>query len=143
MKEDIQIEVQDDHLLVIFPRKLDEFITPYQEAWVLGEVLEEAAGNIPNKVLDLEPTLVAMARARVRLNRYKDNVVVILDDHVDRIKLSYECALLLARSIRRVAQDVEYEIAKGVYFKYDVAGREGRPTPFWDGNRLPKTIPTR
>jgi hypothetical protein len=143
-KVDVRIEVFDDHVMLILPRKMDDLQTPWQEAWVLGEVIEQAANDIPNKPLVLDPVHAELESNKLKINTSSDKKnVVLFFDHTDRIKLSYEAARTVARAIRLVAQDLDYWNTKHVHISYKAKGYKNRPMPFWDPNRFPKTLPTK
>jgi hypothetical protein len=133
-KFQVQIEVQDDCLLLVLPSLCDEVVVAWQEAWVLGETIERAAEDIPNKGFVLQPAQAEFDAAQMRLNTYKDKYVVLIFDHTDRIKLSYEAARICARSIRMKAQDLDF-LSRGTRIVYNAPGRKGRPTPFWEETR--------
>jgi hypothetical protein len=141
-KCDVDIEVQEDHLLIVFSRKMDDFIMPWQDAMRLGQAIEMAAQHIPKKPLIVLPTGFEFEEQKIKLAKFQGKFVVLVFDHTDRLKLSYEAARVLGRSMREQAQDMMLKQEKGVHILYNVKHREGRPTPAWDANRLPKTIPT-
>lgn len=141
--EKIRIEVEEDHLLLVFLSRRDNFGMLYQEAWVLGDTLEQAAKDIPVKPEIVNPVQGEFESQKFRLNRHSENgkeYIWLFFDHTDRIKLSPEAARIVARSIRQMAQDIDLKVNKLVHISYDEPGRKGRPTPMWDKNRLAKTF---
>lgn len=142
-KEEIRIEVEEDHLLLVFPSKRDNFGMLYQHAWHVGEIMEQAAQDIPKKPEIVNPVHAEFESQKLKLNRHSENgkeYVWLFFDHTDRIKLGYEAARIVARSIRQMAQDIDFKHNKLVHMSYNEPGRKGRPTPVWDPNRLPKTF---
>ncbi len=127
--ESIRIEVEEDHLVLVLPRFMDDWMTPWQEAWQLGDVIEQAAADIPQKCL-LDQGRIQLDQAQIRISTHQDRFVVLLFQHVDRVKLCYEAARLVARAIRMKAQDLDL-LTRGVRMQYNAPGRIGRPTPFW------------
>lgn len=130
MKTDVRIEVFDDHILLVFPRQVDSFKTPWQEAWILGNTIELAAEDIPNKPLIVNPTAAEFESSKMQL--FKDGSCVVLGfEHTDRIKLGYEAARICGRAIKLYAQDLDFA-SRGTHIRYDTKGRIGRPTPYWE-----------
>jgi hypothetical protein len=136
MREDFKIEVEEDAVVLVLPRKLDTYITVWQDAQRLGEVLEQAANDVPNRSSLLDPVLMQRESEQVKLNTHQKHVCMIFD-WTDRIRLCPGAAVLVARAIRAMAQDCEMAERK-VHISYKAKGRKGRPTPVWDGGRLPK-----
>lgn len=140
---DVRIEVEKDSVLIIFPRKMDNFPTPWQQAYVFGQTLELAAEDIPQKPPVLDAVAAEIQAQKLALHASDDKkLVIFVFEHSDRIRLSYEAARVVARNIKQMAQDLDLE-SRGVHMSYKEPGRIGRPTPCWDGNRLPKMIRTR
>jgi hypothetical protein len=128
MREDVRVEVEDDAVVLVLPRKMDTFITPWQDARRLGEVLERAAKDVPRKVSILDPQSLQRETEQVRLGSYKTNVTLIFN-WADRIRLSPHAAIAVAQAIKIKSQDVELE-GRGVRMRYT---REGRPRPVQRG----------
>ena len=116
----MRVEVEEDAVVLVLPRLLDDCPVPWQDAYQLGETLELAAADVPVKPAVINPLAVQLESEQVRLNRHK-NLVVLLFGHVDRVRLSPEAARIVGRAIKRVAQDVEYAL-RDIHFVYDRRG---------------------
>jgi hypothetical protein len=136
MRENFRIEGEQDHVVLVLPRRCDTWITSWQDADQLGLVLERAAMETPVRPLVDDPVRLNQESSQIRLNTHKGNVALIFD-WTDRIKLSPGAAILVARAIRVMAQDCRLA-ERGTHMDYKAKGRKGRPTPWWDGSRLPK-----
>lgn len=133
-KIDVRIEVEDDHLMVVFPRKLNDCMVSWQDAWRLGDILERAAADIPSKGLVVNGAAVNIETQQIRLNTHKKKYVVLLVDWTDRVRLSYEAARIVGRAIKLKAQDLDL-LSRGVRMDYGVKGRRGLGTPTWQYQR--------
>lgn len=112
---DVRVEVEEDAVLLVFPRKMDTFITPWQDAWRLGETLELAAGDVPNKIGDLDPLQVIRDQGQVEIGvDTKERNVCLFFAWNDRLRFSSMAAKLVAQAIRMKAQDLDYLRNKGV-----------------------------
>lgn len=103
---DVQIEVDDDAVVLVLPRVLDDLMAPWQEAYQLGAMMELAANDVPNRPVVFDPITIQRETEQVRLNRHK-RMVVLIFDHVDRVRLSPEACRIVARAIKKTAQDVD------------------------------------
>lgn len=122
MKEDVRVEVEDTHIVIVFPSITDEFMTPWQDAYQLGTVLEMAAGDVPNPPKILNPVAINEEQAQILLNTYRRKFVVILLKHTDRIRLSPEAAKIVGRAIRQKAQDLDLLERKRIALLYNKRG---------------------
>lgn len=114
---DVRVEVYDSHVLLVFPKRIDDHMTPWQEAYILGEVMEMAASDIINPGI-INPLEVEIQKDQIKLQTYKDKYVVMLFEHTDRIQLCKEACILVAREIKKKAQDLEYLNKKKIRFVY-------------------------
>ena len=105
-KMDVRIEVVEDGVFVLFPRKMDSFMFPYQEAYQLGSTLETAAGDVSTPLV-IDPGAIQAETEQLRINTYKDQYVIILFQWTDRIKLGKEAAIIVARALRAKAQELD------------------------------------
>jgi len=140
---DVRVEVESDCVVVVLSTKTDNLLMVWEDAWVFGETLEKAAEDIPNKPLIANPIQEELSADKIKLGTdARNKLVCLFFDHTDRLKFTYEAARVVARCIRLKAQDLDYLNTKKVAIRYNVKGREGRPTPDWDPNRLPKNFTT-
>src|SRR6266542_219059 len=116
-KFDVRIEVEDDAVLLVFPRKLDDCIVPWQQAMDIGEILELAADDVPIQSAVIDPIAWNIEQAQVKLTTYKIGFVAMFFEHADRLRFSPEAAKLVGRAIRKVAQDAMFT-EKGVFHEY-------------------------
>src|SRR5262245_35557538 len=107
-KIDVRIEVFDDHVLMVLPRRMDDIMIPWQDAWTLGETLEMAANDVPTRPRIVNPAEIQLESEQIALNTHRNRYVVLLVRHTDRIKLSPGAAVIVARAIRMKAQDLDY-----------------------------------
>lgn len=133
-KMDVKIEVQEDHILLVFPRPVDDVMVRWQDAWQLGSVIEQAANDIEKQYKVVNPIAEEIELAQLRINTHQDKYVVMIFNHTDRIRLSYEAARIVGRNIRMRAQDLDL-LTRGVVMDYNAPGRKNRPTPFWEYTR--------
>src|ERR1700736_1167253 len=117
---DIRIEVDHSHVVMVLPRKMDDFPTPWQNARELGTILEQAAGDVPAPPRVINWAQVKADQAQIRMTRHK-KLVVMLFEHTDGIRLCPEAAKLVGRALRKVAQDAELA-ARGVHMVYNRRG---------------------
>lgn len=135
-KLDMRIEVEDTSLLIVLPERMDNWAIPWQEAMVVGQILEQASEDIPQKPTVIDPVQAEIEQLKLKLNKYQGKYVVLLFDWTDRIRLSYEAARTLGRAIKLYAQDLDYA-QRGIHMDYNAPGRKGRPTPWHDQIRFP------
>lgn len=103
---DIRIEVDDDHLVIVLPTATHQVITEYQDAWHFGTTLERAAGDIAKPTIIVDSAELNKVKVMTLRRRY----VVLVFGHTDRIKLSSQAAITLARTIRRNAQSLHHKM---------------------------------
>lgn len=127
----VRVEVFDDHLMVVLPYAMDDLVISWQEAAVLGETMEQAAEDIPNKPVFFEPVATLLDSYKLRAGKYKDKYVRLVFDHTDRIKLGYEVARIVGRTIRQHAQDLDL-LTRGVRMLYSP---NGQVMPSWTYKR--------
>jgi hypothetical protein len=125
---DIKIEVFEDHLMLILPRIMDDFITPWENAWKLGAILEQVAESIKVKDSIIDSAKVERESGQIALNTHQNKYVCLLFRHTDRIKLSYHSAIMVARAIKMKAQDLDYLKNKRIKLK---------SSPFFRQRQLP------
>lgn len=104
-KIDIRVEVEEDAVVLVLPRLLDDCSVPWQEAFQLGEVLELASADVPNQPLVINPLAAHIDSEQVKLNKH-GRLVVLIFEHVDRVRLCPEAARIVGRAIKQTAQDV-------------------------------------
>ncbi len=115
MENDVRIIVEGKEITVVLPRRMNSFATPWQDAWRFGEILEEAAKSIePDVLVNME---AVQESNQFKISSFKTNVVLMFD-WTDRIKLTRESALIVARAVRQKAQDVNFEFKKKLKFQY-------------------------
>lgn len=106
----MRIEQSDDGVILIFPAILDDWMTPWQEAWRFGEVLEQVARQCPIVITD--QSTITEQTSKVKIGWYKQNVVLLFP-HIDRLELCRESAIILARAVRMKAQDLYHKVNIG------------------------------
>lgn len=112
---DVRVEVEEQAIVLIFPRKMDTFITPWQDAWNLGEVMELAADDVPDKIGDLDPLQVVRDQGQVEIGvDTKERNVCLFFAWADRLRFSSMAAKLVGGAIKMKAQDLDYLNTKGV-----------------------------
>lgn len=112
---DVRVEVEEDAVLLVFPRKMDTFITPWQDAWHLGQIIEFAAEDVENKILDLDPLQVIRDQGQVEIGvDTKERNVCLFFAWADRLRFSSMAAKLVGGAIKMKAQDLDYLRNKGV-----------------------------
>lgn len=112
---DVRVEVEERAVVLIFPRSMDTFVTPWQDAWRLGETLELAADEVPNKIGDLDPLQVVRDQGQVEIgNDTKERNVCLFFAWTDRLRFSSMAAKLVGGAIKMKAQDLDYLNTKGV-----------------------------
>lgn len=117
---DIRVEVEEDAVVLVLPRRLHDFLAPWQDAFQLGDVLELAANDVP--ILNIiDPVAVRQQSSQIRLSKHK-NLVVLLFDHTDRVRLCPEAARIVGQAIKKMAQDVSYAVEHDVHFVYNRHG---------------------
>lgn len=105
-KIDIRIEVEDTSVLLVFPRRMSDCVIPWEQAMALGQVLEQAAGDVPQGVVPIEPLRWERESGQVKLaSDERRKHVCIFFEHTDRLRFCPSAAVLVARAIRQVAQD--------------------------------------
>ncbi len=118
-----QLEVIDSpkSVLLVFDRKCDLAIVPWQDAFQLAETMEQVIADVRS---EFTPTLFGITlreQQQVKLNHHKGLVAIVVE-WTDRICFtSLDALFLVARALRKEAQDSQYEL-RGVHFQYD---REG------------------
>lgn len=136
----VRVEGFDDHLVIVFPRKMDSYITPWQDAMQFALTLELAARETPVQNCIINPVELAAETGQIKLNKHNDKYVVLNFAWTDRIKLTPQAARYVADAIKIVADDLRL-LTRGVRMRYDIEGRKGRPTPEWSHER--KSFPVR
>jgi hypothetical protein len=120
-----QIEVQDrpKALLLVLDRKCDYCITHWEDAFNLAKTMEQVVKDVAKEfTAHRDFALISREQAQVRLSHHK-GLVALVFDHTDRLTFTtLEAFLLVARALRKVAQDSHFEMDKGIKFQYD---REG------------------
>lgn len=102
----MRIEIDNDEIVMILPRVMEDWALPWQDAWELGAVLEEAARQIPVKLLIADSIKTSMNQ--VKVTDYH-GLVVLLFQHVDRVRLSRDASIFLGRKIRSMAQNMRHQ----------------------------------
>lgn len=116
------IEVEPSSILIVFDKKCDHAIVPWQDAFNLSEVMTQVITDIGNDFPRTnDRTIILREQGQIRFNHYK-GLVAFLVDWTDRIKFSSIEAFNIVRlAIRKTAQDSNLEL-RGVRFKYDKQG---------------------
>lgn len=97
---EVRIVVDETHLTLILPRIMDDTVIPWEEAWTLGCVIEQAGQNIPSKI--------AAVSDRLGINVFRDRAIVLLFYHTDRIRISKDMCSVVASRLKKYAQDVQF-----------------------------------
>jgi hypothetical protein len=120
-KLDVRVEVDGAHIVLVFPRKMDDIQIHWSEAYEIGRVLEMAANDVAyfHAIIDIQA--VIKEQAQVRMTTHKDHVVVLVD-YTDRLSFSPESAVLVARAIKKAALDAQLLDTRGVRLVYDKVG---------------------
>lgn len=116
---DVHIVVEEDGVVLVLPRHMDHFPTPWEHAWQLGAILEQASRDVPNKPLVIDGAAVSAETAQIKLAKWKDKYVILVFKWTDRLKFSAEAAKLVGRAIRAYAQDLDLWKNKRVRMTYD------------------------
>lgn len=117
---DVRIEVEDNAVVLVLPRLLDDLMVRWEEAMQLGQIMELAAQDVSNEPAVIDPVAVGHETGQVKLNRHGKHVVLIFQ-HTDRVRLSPEAARIVAAAIKKTAQDVSLA-QRDVHMVY---GRKG------------------
>lgn len=104
---DVRVEVEDDAIVLVLPRVLDDLAVPWRDAWRLARVLEQAAGDAPSPPRITDAGQVRRETEQVKLTGHKATVVLVFR-HTDRVRLSPDAARVVATAIRAQAQEVEF-----------------------------------
>jgi hypothetical protein len=106
-KMEVRVEVEDfGRLALVFPRRLDSFMFPYQEGYQLAACLERAATDIGPPVVS-DPMKAQLESEQVRINTYKDKYVILIFPWSDRLYFCPEAAVLVARAIAAKSQELD------------------------------------
>lgn len=127
---EVKVAVEDDHVLLVFPRPLDDFKCPWQDADNLGLVLIAASKDVPQQPLVVDPITFRQETEQVKIGSHKGHVVLLFA-HTDRIKFGPTAAIAVGQAIRVKAQDLQLETKK-VRITYD---KNGHPVPNWTHSR--------
>jgi len=134
-KDNIRIEVFDDEakVLLIFPRKMDTFPMVWQEAYIFGETLDEAARSIPlsKQPMVIDPAGIELEQSKFHLGsdigkQGSKGLVYLFFDWTDRIKMTCQTAKIVAAAIKIKAQDYDFFVNKHVLLTY----KDGRTVPY-------------
>jgi hypothetical protein len=133
----VQIEVEDDHLVIAFEKPCDHFIGPWQEMQVLADTIEMAADAIPNPRpihtrLELQQEY---EESGLKVNELKGKYICFVFKWAGYIRLTQCAARSLINEIRRRGQDLEFLNVKKVLLKYNAAGN-CIPHWLWVGQRV-------
>lgn len=118
-----RIEVEDSPkcVVLVLDRKCDWCIVPWEDAFTLAEAIERVIQDVKGEFLPSDQFTMEREQAQVKFN-FDRGLVAILVEWTDRVKFtSLEALLLVARALRRTAQDAQLA-ARGVRLKY---GRQG------------------
>ena len=118
-----RIEVEDSPkgVLLVFDRKCDYCIVPWQDAFRLAEVMEQVIKDVGKEFVPLSYDEVIEQSSQIRMNHHK-GLVALLVEWTDRIRFtSLEAFKMVALALRKTAQDSSLEL-RGVHFKYDRQG---------------------
>lgn len=118
----IEVEDSPKAILLVFDRKCDHAIIPWQDAEELAKVMKQVIKDVKKEFPALEDsTTILREQKQVRIAQ-KDGLVALKVDWTDRLKFTTVTAftaLQMALSVK--AQDGRMA-AKGVHFKYNKAG---------------------
>lgn len=114
----VRIEVEDSAVLLVFPRRMDHIMVPWQDAWRLGETLELAAKDVPHPPLILDYRQVIQDQGQLKIGTHLDKYVALFFQWSDRVVFCPEAATIAARGIRMKAQDLDYLENKRVKMLY-------------------------
>ena len=124
---EVRIEVEQDSVVIVFPRQMDHVVLPWKHAQEWGDTLERAAADCPLQLFNADGELVWNETSQFRLAKYLERNVVLFFPWGDRVRLSADSARIVARAIKMYAQDCEYAQHKGVRFVY----KNGHASPMW------------
>lgn len=121
-KCDVRIEVFDDHVMLIFPRKMDNFISRREDMEQLASFLKQAAGDVPSPPPVVDPFQDNMEQEQIKIIPYRHHSLCLFFHWNDRIKLGPRAAMMVSGAILLKCQEVRYA-AKGILLAPGPAGK--------------------
>ena len=119
-----KIEVEDSPLsiLLVFDRKCDYTFIPWQSAFDLAKTMDQVVKDVSKEFARMYSVsvreTVVREQAQMKLNHYKD-LVVLMVEWTDRLRFtSLEAFSLCSRALRHVGQDAYLAHKKGIHFLY-------------------------
>lgn len=120
-KCDVRIEVFEDHLLLIFPRKMDNFISYRDDMEQLATILKQAAGDLSPPLI-VNPLQDNMEQEQIKIKSHGRHRLCLFFHWTDRIKLGPRATVMVAGAILLKCQNLRYE-EKGIHLAHGPAGR--------------------
>lgn len=118
-----RVEVEDSPLalVLVFDRKSDYVMIPWQDAMRLADTLDQVIVDVGSSFVRRPQRIVIDEQEQVRLGHH-DGYVTLFTCWTDRIKfVSIEAVALVSQAIRKVAHTAQLE-DRGIIIQYN---REG------------------
>lgn len=118
----IEIEDKPKSILLVFDRKCDVAIVPYQDAYNLAAVMEQVITDVKAEFGDAtDRDVVESEQAQIRLVHHNELVAIVVE-WTDRLRFTtWEAFYLVLNALKKCAQDAQLS-AKGVHIRYDRNG---------------------
>lgn len=128
MSEDIQvkIEVRERGIVLILPKKMDDLIVHWQQAYMLGDVMEKAVQDNKSPLTLPDPQdQIEKDQNQIKILAWKEEQVVLVFNHTDHVGFCFDAAILVARAIRLIAQNQQYKKQKKIILPNPLRKRFG------------------
>ena len=124
----VKIEVEPPHLWIVFDRKCDHFIAPWQDMYGLYEILRQAIMDItpaPGTEGPLDSVRLTAECDQIKLRAVTKTkargLVALFFAHTDRLRFTWRSASMLRDALGIVTQDAQLA-CKGLHFVYNAKG---------------------
>lgn len=117
----IEVEENPKGVLLVFDRKCDYCIVPWEDAVRLADLIDRVIGDVRKGFIPTSYVTTMEESCQIRLNHHQ-GLVAILVEWTDRIHFtSLDGLFLVSRALRKEAQDAHLE-QRGVKFLYNRQG---------------------
>lgn len=117
----IEVEDRPKSILLVFDKKCDWAIVPFQNAYELADLMLQVARDVKAEFARGDIFTIEREQAQVQLNFHK-GLVALLVEHTDRLRFTtIEAFTLVAKALKKVAQDSQLSL-RGVHLQYDRQG---------------------
>jgi hypothetical protein len=117
----IEVEENPKGVLLVFDRKCDYCVIPWQDAHRLADLMDQVIADVRAEFVPTLYGITMFEQAQIKLAHHK-GLVALLVEWTDRIRFtSLDALYLVGQALRKEAQDSHLEL-RGVRFVYDKQG---------------------